>query len=110
MKKTLLLFFTIVIGSTTFAQQKTTEVNPTPAITKKAIQQIELSANQKEKLTKINRLFNKQREAIEKNKTITALEMKEKIKALQVEKMKKMKSVLTDQQWIEFENKRDAVL
>jgi hypothetical protein len=110
MKKTLILLFTIVLGSTAFAQQKTIEVNPTSGSSKKAIQTIELSADQKEKLTKINRFFNKQRQAIEKDKSLSALEMKEKIKALQVEKQKKMRSILTDQQWIEFENKRDAKL
>jgi methionine-rich copper-binding protein CopC len=108
MKKTLILFFSIALGSTAFAQQKTIEVNPSSGNSKKAIQKIELSADQKEKLTKINRLFNKQREAIETDKTLSAVEMKEKIKALQVEKQKKMRAVLTDQQWIEFENKRDA--
>jgi methionine-rich copper-binding protein CopC len=62
MKKTLILLFTIVLGSTAFAQQKTIEVNPTSGSSKKAIQTIELSADQKEKLTKINRFFNKQRQ------------------------------------------------
>ncbi|MEN9963934.1 MAG: hypothetical protein RL582_1029 [Bacteroidota bacterium] len=108
MKKTFFLLFAIVLGSTAFAQQKTIEVNPSSSNTKKVIQQIELSADQKEKLTKINRLFNKQREAIEKDKTLSAAEMKVKIKALQFEKQKKMRSILTDQQWIEFENKRDG--
>jgi uncharacterized protein HemX len=109
MKKTWILMLALGISFTSMAQQKRVDISPKDSSSRKAIKEVELTNEQKEKLTKINRQFKKEREAIEKDTTLTAEMSKAKIKSLQLEKQKKMRAVLTDQQWTEFETKRDAI-
>jgi hypothetical protein len=109
MKKTILILLGFCTVLTVSAQKKKDNQSANGEITKKAIIQSDLTNEQREKLTKINRQFKKLREQIERDTTLNAETMKLKIKELQLEKQKKMRAVLTDMQWIDFEKKRDSL-
>jgi hypothetical protein len=97
------------VALTASAQKKKDNQSAKGEITKKAIIESDLTNEQREKLTKINRQFKKLRDQVERDTTLTADIMKLKIKDLQLEKQKKMREVLTDAQWVSFEKKRDSL-
>ena len=109
MKKTILISIGFCCVLTASAQKKKENQTDRVNITKSAMAQSDLTDEQREKLTKIDRQFKKRRQEIEKDSTLSADILKTKIKSLQAEKLKKMRQVLTDAQWETFEKKRDSL-
>ncbi len=105
MKKISLLFILITCAATTFAQDSTAQKTKTPGANKSSaatqkdkFRQLDLSSDQQQKLTTINREEKSKREAIENNKDLSDDQKKEQLKTLKKETKNQKSSVLTPDQ------------
>lgn len=99
MKKQCILIVLCLISFSSFAQTEKAKLTNNP--TGKA-KKIELTAEQRKKLTKIDREHKAERSAVDNDPKLSPEEKKIKIRKLQDEKIARMRKVITDEQWIEF--------
>jgi hypothetical protein len=99
MKKQCILIALCLFSFCSFAQTEKTKLTNNP--TGKA-KKIELTAEQRKKLTKIDREHKANRLAVDNDPKISPEEKKIKIRKLQDEKIANMRKVITDEQWLEF--------
>jgi TolA-binding protein len=95
MKKQLLMVACCLFSLSGWTQ--TQKTNATPAETRQS-KKVELTAAQREKLTKIDRKHKADRKAIDNDAKISPAEKKIRIRKLQDEKVEKMMKVLGEEQ------------
>lgn len=105
MKKNILIAALCVCSLGGFAQTQKTSAAPTETRQSK---KVDLTPEQRKKLTKIDRQHKADRKSIENDKNISPADKKIRIRKLQDEKVAKMMKVLTEDQRQEVEPEKTS--